>query len=171
MPASDLIRTWCLDLQWFSNEDAEKAVVALCEAGWLETGKDGLLPISDGLETTAPLGWWPKIQHLQHPPKFIVKQKAQTVETMQSSVAFELAPSVEKTITPVPVIDDDPRMRLVPRLVKYVARKAGLENEEVERRMLRKQRALGPITPWMCLILIAREQGLPTDDITEMFAS
>jgi hypothetical protein len=40
---------------------------------------------------------------------------------------------------------------------------------EIERRMERKQLALGPITPWMCLILIAKEQGLPVDDIVVMF--
>ena len=81
------------------------------------------------------------------------------------TAAPELAPAIEKT-----ELSKDPRMKLVPRLVKYVSRKAGLETEEVNRRMERKMRALGPITPWMCLILIAKEQGLQVDDIVETFA-
>ena len=79
--------------------------------------------------------------------------------------ASELAPAAE-----IAELSKDPRMKLVPRLVKYVSRKAGLDIEEVNRRMERKMRALGPITPWMCLILIAKEQGLPVDDIVETFA-
>ena len=79
--------------------------------------------------------------------------------------AAELAPS-----TSPPQNDADPRMQLVPRLVKYIARKSGIEVNEIERRMQRKQRALGPITPWLCLIFIAKEQGLEVDGIIEMFA-
>jgi hypothetical protein len=87
-------------------------------------------------------------------------------EVIQPPVAAaELAPS-----TPPSQNDVDPRMQLVPRLVKYIARKSGIEVTEIERRMQRKQRALGPITPWLCLIFIAKEQGLAVDDIIEMFA-
>ncbi|HIB59412.1 MAG TPA: DUF2240 family protein [Candidatus Poseidoniales archaeon] len=87
-------------------------------------------------------------------------------EVIQPPVAAaELAPS-----TSPPQNDADPRMQLVPRLVKYIARKSGIEVNEIERRMQRKQRALGPITPWLCLIFIAKEQGLAVDDIIEMFA-
>lgn len=87
-------------------------------------------------------------------------------EVIQPPVAAaELAPSISP-----PQNDADPRMQLVPRLVKYVARKSGIEVTEIERRMQRKQRALGPITPWLCLIFIAKEQGLAVDDIIEMFA-
>ena len=87
-------------------------------------------------------------------------------ETIQPpAAAAELAPS-----TILSSSEDDPRMKLVPRLAKYIARKSGIEVTEIERRMQRKQRALGPITPWMCLIFIAKEQGLAVDDIIEMFA-
>ena len=86
-------------------------------------------------------------------------------EVIQPPVAAaELAPS-----TSPPQNDADPRMQLVPRLIKYIARKSGIEVNEIERRMQRKQRALGPITPWLCLIFIAKEQGLAVDDIIEMF--
>lgn len=81
------------------------------------------------------------------------------------AAAAELAPSTHPSPS-----EDDPRMKLVPRLVKYIARKSGIEVIEIERRVQRKQRALGPITPWLCLIFIAKEQGLAVDDIIEMFA-
>jgi hypothetical protein len=103
---------------------------------------------------------------LEPPIKSGVGGELEGGKTIQPpAAAAELAPSINQ-----PPSEDDPRMKLVPRLVKYIARKSGIEVTEIERRVQRKQRALGPITPWMCLIFIAKEQGLAVDDIIEMFA-
>lgn len=48
----------------------------------------------------------------------------------------------------------------IPVLIDLIARESGLENKEVVRRAQRKRRALGPVTLWMALALVAREQGL-----------
>jgi len=48
----------------------------------------------------------------------------------------------------------------IPVLIDIIARESGLENKEVVRRAQRKRRALGPVTLWMALALVAREQGL-----------
>jgi|TARA_B100000446_G_C10233401_1_gene226787 hypothetical protein len=47
-----------------------------------------------------------------------------------------------------------------------IADKSALENKEVMRRAQRKRRALGPVTLWMALALVAREQGLDMHDVT-----
>jgi hypothetical protein len=46
-----------------------------------------------------------------------------------------------------------------------IADKSALENKEVMRRAQRKRRALGPVTLWMALALVAKEQGLDMHDV------
>jgi hypothetical protein len=186
IPSADISRTWCLDLQWFSTDDAESAVTALAESGWFVQCDEGYAPAISTKGITAPLGFCPRIEYLTNPTTF-----SESIAAGTSAAAFNPPPTSSIAIsnvepnpgTPLPTTvsssttsetdtDDspvDPRMKLVPRLIKYVGRKAGLEVMEIERRMERKQLALGPITPWMCLILIAKEQGLPVDDIVVMF--
>jgi len=171
---SDLARMWSFDFQWFSPEVADEVIGELVKQGWLEPVSNGMIPCVDTSTITAPLGWWPRQESLTNPPSF--SQDAMKNQSLQSDqvgmgtsnesprAAQELAPN-----QPITVDNSDPRSKLVPRLIKYVARKAQLPNEEVKRRMLRKQRSLGPITPWMCLILIAKEQALEVDDIVAMF--
>ena len=67
---------------------------------------------------------------------------------------------------PVNQASSDPRSRLTPRLTKFIARQSQLEIEEVERRAKRKAKALTYASHWVCLALVAREQGLVMDDIT-----
>lgn len=54
----------------------------------------------------------------------------------------------------------------IPQLIGMIADKSALENKEVMRRAQRKRRALGPVTLWMALALVAREQGLDMHDVT-----
>jgi hypothetical protein len=50
--------------------------------------------------------------------------------------------------------------RDIPELLQSISSGCGLERQEVMRRAQRKTRALGDITLWMALALVAREQGL-----------
>jgi|GEM_PF-178338 hypothetical protein len=186
--SEELVRIWCYDTQWFEASVADSAIAALVENGWLEMTGQGLVPCIDTAAVTAPLGWWPRLESLTNPPLFTAGKATAAVSTDISTIisepcavgtgdsiegegkstsptaATELAPATTK-----PPDEQDPRMQLVPHLVKYIARKSALEVTEIERRVHRKQRALGPITPWLCLIFIAKEQGLAVDDIIEMF--
>jgi hypothetical protein len=176
IPSADISRTWCLDLQWFSTDDAESAVTALAESGWFVHCDEGYVPAISTKGITAPLGFCPRIEHLTNPPTFsentVAVSSAAAINALPTPSITRSPTSVSSPPSPEIATDEssiDPRMKLVPRLIKYIGRKAGLEVMEVERRMERKQLALGPITPWMCLILIAKEQGLPVDDIVVMF--
>ena len=163
----ELVRMWCFDTQWFDVDVAEKAISSLVDKGWIEITNQGIVPCTETRIVTAPLGWWPRIESLTNPPNFDSEasfgESQRPIREDPPTAAPELAPSVKKDGF------DDPRMLLVPRLTKYIAKIAELEILEVERRMERKQRSLGPITPWMCLIFIAMEQGLPVDEIVETF--
>lgn len=201
-PADEISRNWCLDLQWFSTDEAESAVSSLAESGWFIQSDAGYCPPISTKGITAPLGFCPRLEHLTNPTIFseIGAHGAPVVTSLASTTfappSLSILPGPTSSI-PSPIesdisnssevitsaLDDskpvairiaveasiDHRMKLVPRLIKYVGRKAGIEVSEIERRMERKQLALGPITPWMCLILIAKEQGLLVDDIVIMF--
>lgn len=54
----------------------------------------------------------------------------------------------------------------IPVLIDLIAKESGLANREVVRRAQRKRRALGPVTLWMALALVAREQGLDMERVT-----
>ena len=49
-----------------------------------------------------------------------------------------------------------------------ISEQSGLDPDEIKRRGSRKKRALGTVEDWMCLALVAREQGL---DITSLASS
>mgnify|MGYP003724722535 FL=1 len=53
----------------------------------------------------------------------------------------------------------------IPVLIDLIAKESGLTNREVVRRAQRKRRALGPVTLWMALALVAREQGLDMERV------
>ena len=53
-------------------------------------------------------------------------------------------------------------------LINYVSKKSGLTNGEVVRRSQRKRKALGPVTLWLCISLLAREQGLDMEKINQI---
>jgi hypothetical protein len=53
----------------------------------------------------------------------------------------------------------------IPVLIDLIAEESGLANREVVRRAQRKRRALGPVTLWMALALVAREQGLDMERV------
>ena len=54
----------------------------------------------------------------------------------------------------------------IPTLIELIASQSGLANNEVVRRAQRKRRALGPVTLWMALALVAREQGLDMESVS-----
>ena len=55
----------------------------------------------------------------------------------------------------------DPASAHITDLLAQIANSSGLDRKEVLRRAQRKRRALGPVTLWMALLLVAREQKLP----------
>ena len=53
------------------------------------------------------------------------------------------------------------------RLAKYISAKTGILKDEVIRRAKRKKRSLGQITNSLCLLLIAKEQGMEMNELIE----
>jgi len=89
------------------------------------------------------------------PPKSTVRTKGQEI------------------IASGPVVTDtelaaaDPAAVHITKLLDQVASESGLERKEIMRRAQRKRRALGPVTLWMVLLLVAREQHLEMQKFIE----
>ncbi|MDC0576660.1 DUF2240 family protein, partial [Euryarchaeota archaeon] len=58
--------------------------------------------------------------------------------------------------------------RNIPTLIRFIAKKSEIDNREVVRRAQRKRRSLGPVTLWMSLALVAREQGLDMVEVSSL---
>jgi hypothetical protein len=163
----ELSRILSLELQWFTPEEADEIVVALVKGGWM-TESEGRLSPSLGLKLSRPpLGWRPTPRSLLELPEYQWAQPARPA----------LVPEVQRVVDepkPLPRISDPTPSNLpldradgsIPQLIGMIADKSALENKEVMRRAQRKRRALGPVTLWMALALVAREQGLDMHDVT-----
>jgi hypothetical protein len=170
----ELSRIWSLELQWFTPEEADLITGMLCERGWLVEVEGRLAPVA-GLELARPpLGWRPIARSMADPPHF--ERPPPRMEAPQkppgpSEAAVE--PPLPKR-QPMPLISDpkptsmppDGAEGSIPSLISMIGEKSGLDNKEVMRRAQRKRRALGPVTLWMALALVAREQGLDMHEVS-----
>ena len=162
----ELSRIWSLELQWFTPEEADEVVSILAERGWLTESESKLSP-SAGLKLSRPpLGWRPI------PRRLLELSQFQQVSSIQPASVPEVARVVTES-KPMPRVSDpipstlppDRAEGSIPQLIGMIADKSALENKEVMRRAQRKRRALGPVTLWMALALVAREQGLDMHDV------
>ena len=161
---ADLERAFSFDMEWVAPHEAEEVVKALLASGWISEQDRRLHVAVDLGEVHVPFGWFPRPTRLMRPVS------ASTLET--SEQAGQAPPPSEPTSTSVPIVSrteanitGDPRARLTQRVARFIARQSGLELDELQRRVDRKVKTFHIITPWMAYALVAREQGLPMDDI------
>lgn len=166
----DLTRMWALELQWFSPEDSMGVADRLHEFGWLVEDEGSLMP-NPHIELLPPdLGWQPFSGSFAAIPAFVPPSTNDAVEPTR---AGSRPPQSKEQEPPT----EQPRHRpdraedSIQALIAYVAKKSGLEQREVVRRAQRKRRALGPVTLWMAIALLAREQRLDMDEVLEIIES
>ena len=169
----DVERILSFDMEWLSPDDAEIAVQSLIAAGWLCGEENALTPSIKISGITAPLGWFPRPSRLTNPVSVTLNE--QTNETVVSklveqAITIEATPTKKIEITTPQEENSDPRVKLTKRLTKFIAKTSKIEIEEVERRANRKQKALAVATNWMCLALVAREQGIQMQEIVDALA-
>lgn len=171
LDAGQVTRSWSLDLGWLSPEDADEVLARLVQSGWIASDGGGLLPGVDLEGVEIPLGWFPRQNLLLEPP---------SLPLVKSEAPKDRAPSPIRPILDgdsIPEdgaqVSDDSIERVdagamgdIPSLLQSISSGCKLERQEVMRRAQRKIRALGDITLWMALALVAREQGL---ELTELY--
>ena len=173
LDAIDVERMLSFDMEWLSPGDAEIAVQSLISAGWLCGEENALTPSINISGVTAPLGWFPRPSRLTNPVS--VKLNEETNETIiselvEETIAIDATPTKKIEIVNQMENHSDPRAKLTKRLTKFIAKTTKIEVEEVERRANRKHKSLAVATNWMCLALVAREQGLQMQEIVEALA-
>ena len=146
-------RIWTFDMGWFDMDTSTRVRDNLVRAGWIDQSSEGLKPAIDISGIHIPLGWMPTMRVLDNPPTL---PKGTSVTTVVNNPVSE-PERKEPVVQSVPI---DPAAAHITDLLDQISNSSGLERKEVMRRAQRKRRALGPVTLWMALLLVAREQKL-----------
>ena len=186
---SDVVRLWSLEMQWFSPEESQSVIDALSDAGWISR-QDVNLYLSDGVKLEIPsLGWRPMTRRMLSPPIYnlteidrngdpasdLSQPRVNAIKDIDNQSKNQESFSRPKVIRENQGTKNDssnnsmPIDRAegsIPTLIELIASQSGLANNEVVRRAQRKRRALGPVTLWMALALVAREQGLDMESVS-----
>jgi hypothetical protein len=163
--ALDIERILSFDMEWIAPDEAEKVVQALIGKGWLSGEEDALTPTVSLTGVQSPLGWFPRPSRLLHP---VHPEDKRPRPTITESIPASGPAAPVKSGTMLHVSDsDDPRAKRTQRLSKFISKSSEISLDEVERRAKRKQQALGYVSTWMCLALVAREQNLSMKEIID----
>tara|TARA_B100000242_G_scaffold140838_1_gene100074 strand:- start:1465 stop:2043 length:579 start_codon:yes stop_codon:yes gene_type:complete len=163
---ADVERTFSFDMEWVAPNDSEAVVDALLSTGWLEEREHQLHVAVELGQVDVPFGWFPR-------PTRLLKPVSATGSGDVKPQIDDAAPSpppharTPPTLRTEANISGDPRARTTQRVARFIARQSGLELDELQRRVDRKLKTFHIITPWMAYALVAREQGLPMDDIVK----
>ena len=167
----DIERILSFDMGWLSPEEAGDAVKALIDNGWLIGDHDSLKSVLSNVSVTTPLGWFPRPSRLINPIQYdSVKFEEVNISVnggMDDSGKVDTSSQTSQEILVEEKTSKDPRSKIERRLKRFVSKQSKLEIEELERRILRKKNALGMVSNWLCIALIAREQGLEMNSIVE----
>ena len=156
-------RVWAFDMGWFDMETSTRVRDNLIKSGWIDETPDGLKPAIDITDISVPFGWLPTMRLLDSPPAL---PKGISV-TAKVHTPSEEPVQEESEVESVPI---DPAAANITNLLDQIANSSGLDRKEVMRRAQRKRRALGPVTLWMALLLVAREQQLPMKPFMRVIA-
>jgi hypothetical protein len=171
LDALDVERILSFDMEWLSPNDAEIAVKSLISTGWLSEDEKSLTPSISISGITAPLGWFPRPTRLTNPVSVKMIDEVETIEKQVAEpIAIAVTPIAKTKINTSGGNSADPRDKLCKRLTKFIAKSSKINVEEVERRANRKQKALAVATNWMCLALVAKEQGIQMQEIVDALA-
>ena len=163
--SGELSRIWSLELQWFTPEEANQIVAVLIERGWL-TESDGRISPSSGLALSRPpLGWRPSRRRLLRIPTLSEFTPTAPTPDPEPEVPDKPKPMPRISVPTPSNLPPDHAEGSIPGLIAMIADSSALTNKEVMRRAQRKRRALGPVTLWMTLALVARDQGVDMHEV------
>lgn len=158
-----LSRIWSLELQWFTPKESASIIDHLTSTGWLVEESGILSPMLGHVLSRPPLGWRPIMNSILSVPELKLNSKPEQPVLDTTSPTRASGPKISN-----PEGSDlppDKTEESIPSLIEIISSGSGLQNKEVLRRAQRKRRALGPVTLWMALALVAREQGLDMGEV------
>ena len=149
-----ICRIWSFDFGWFDMGTALRVRDNLIQTGWLDATDEMVQTGIDLADVEIPFGWLPSMRLLENPPTVPKGEKP----AARNSLSVE-----EDVQAPDKSSHIDSAVTHTTALLDQISDATGLDRKEVMRRAQRKRRALGPVTLWMALLLVAREQQLPMD--------
>ena len=148
-------RYWSIDTQWMNHSEAEILISKLIEEKWIVEENKLLSPnINIDLESIS-FGWAPKKVIHEKIPQNKIKSKNQEINKNTEEIK-------ESESSNIIELNNSQR-----RLVRYISANTGVLKNEIIRRCARKKRSLGQITTTVCLLLIAKEQGMEMNELVE----
>lgn len=164
---SDLERLWSLELQWMMPEEASLVIEKLIKSGWLVSENNLVSPVYIDKQSFPSLGWQPMLRIISSPPIFVSESVPSPIvkAEVKSEIVVNVVQSEKISSEKHP---PDRSESNIPTLIRFIAKKSEIDNREVVRRAQRKRRSLGPVTLWMALALVAREQGLDMVEVSSL---
>ncbi|MEC8722046.1 MAG: DUF2240 family protein [Candidatus Thermoplasmatota archaeon] len=160
-----LIRIWSLDFQWVDSQDAQKLLESLIKTGWLQIEDNRVKPIESLNSLEIPIGWNPMVRRMIEGVDFIPSDINEFNEkqmiTRDTILESDDVSSVEEDNQSN--LNDrfaDPMIKKISEIRSHIAMVSGLEVREIQRRAQRKRNACTPMTLWMALLLVGREQRI-----------
>lgn len=160
-----IIRFWSLDFQWVDSHDAQKLLESLVKTGWLEIDGDKVKPVESLPFFEIPIGWAPMVRKMIEGINFLPYGKINSKHE-ESEIIIEINDSdAELTVD----FDEtssqnnrsvDPMIQKITEIRIHLSNASGLEVREIQRRAQRKRKACMPMTLWMALLLVGREQRI-----------
>ena len=165
---SELERLWSLELQWMMPEEASLVIKKLIQSGWLVLENNLVSPVNLDKQYFPSLGWQPMLRIISSPPIFVSESVPHSVE--KTDIESEIVVNViqSENNSSLSKHPPDRSENNIPTLIRFIAKKSKIDNREVVRRAQRKRRSLGPVTLWMALALVAREQGLDMVEVSSL---
>ncbi|MBD18312.1 MAG: hypothetical protein CMB13_01535 [Euryarchaeota archaeon] len=170
-PSATVMRIWSLDLNWTDTRGAAELLEALIQNGWLSIDGDIISCNANLRDVEIPLGWSPMMRRmLSGVPMEAASQENQN--SSDSVVSASIIQDVsEEIVLPSPPNSGgksiDSMVANIRPIRAYIAEKSGLDLSEVQRRAQRKRTACPPMTLWMALLLLGREQRIDLSSFIE----
>jgi hypothetical protein len=170
-PSATVMRIWSLDLNWTDSRGASELLKALIQNGWLSIDGDIISCNANLRDVVIPLGWSPMMRRmLSGVPMEAASQENQ--KASDSIVSASIIQDVsEEIVLPSPPNSGgksiDSMVANIRPIRAYIAEKSGLDLAEVQRRAQRKRSACPPMTLWMALLLLGREQRIDVSSFIE----
>lgn len=171
-PSATVMRIWSLDLNWTDSKSAGELLEALIQNGWLSIDGDIISCNANLRDVEIPLGWSPMMRRmLSGVPMDAVSEENPKFSDpiVTASVIQDI--SEDNLVLPSPSNSDgksiDSMVANIRPIRAYIAEKSGLDLAEVQRRAQRKRSACPPMTLWMALLLLGREQRIDVSSFIE----
>ena len=162
--SATLTRVWSLDFQWTDSMDAHRLLESLVQSGWLCLDGDLVRPVENFSNVSIPIGWTPMLRRMLDGVDYT--QSNQSNNENNSNVNHSEKLSIDESkIDDIELESDvnptiDPMIQKIQEIRSHIAKASGLEIREIQRRAQRKRNSCMPMTLWMALLLVGREQRI-----------